>query len=81
VTLQRFIDDNRAELVQCISRVLDHVPATASCSCPKSRTDHYHNDSRNLDDDELRLWILNDEGLYNWSRSEGVREDEEGDDE
>lgn len=20
-----------------------------------------------------RLWILNDEGLYNWARSEGVR--------
>lgn len=26
-----------------------------------------------LDDDERRLWILNDEGLYNWARSEGVR--------
>ena len=22
---------------------------------------------------ERRLWILNDEGLYNWARSEGVR--------
>lgn len=27
---------------------------------------------RRLDDDERRLWILNDEGLYNWARSEGV---------
>jgi hypothetical protein len=26
-----------------------------------------------LNDDERRLWILNDEGLYRWARSEGVR--------
>lgn len=26
-----------------------------------------------LNDEERRLWILNDEGLYNWARSEGVR--------
>jgi len=25
-----------------------------------------------IDDDERRLWILNDEGLYNWAKSEGV---------
>ena len=24
-------------------------------------------------DQERRLWILNDEGLYNWAKSEGVR--------
>ena len=24
-------------------------------------------------DDERRMWILNDEGLYNWARSEGVK--------
>ena len=24
-------------------------------------------------DEDRRLWILNDEGLYNWARSEGVR--------
>lgn len=22
---------------------------------------------------ELKLWVQNDEGLYNWARSEGVR--------
>lgn len=26
-----------------------------------------------LNNEERRLWILNDEGLYNWARSEGVR--------
>lgn len=26
----------------------------------------------NPNDNERRLWILNDEGLYRWARSEGV---------
>lgn len=26
-----------------------------------------------LNDEERRNWILNDEGLYNWARSAGVR--------
>ena len=26
-----------------------------------------------LNNEERRLWILNDEGLYNWARSEGVQ--------
>ncbi len=26
-----------------------------------------------LNDDERRMWIVNDEGLYRWARSEGVR--------
>lgn len=26
-----------------------------------------------LNNEERRLWILNDESLYNWARSEGVR--------
>ena len=26
-----------------------------------------------LNNEERRQWILNDEGLYNWARSEGVR--------
>ena len=25
-----------------------------------------------LNDAERRLWVLNDEGLYRWARSEGV---------
>ncbi len=26
-----------------------------------------------LNDDDRRQWVLNDEGLYCWARSEGVR--------
>ncbi len=26
-----------------------------------------------LNDNDRREWIMNDEGLYNWARSEGVR--------
>jgi heterodisulfide reductase subunit B len=26
-----------------------------------------------MNNEERRLWILNDEGLYNWARSMGVR--------
>jgi hypothetical protein len=26
-----------------------------------------------LNDDERLQWVLNDEGLYQWARSEGVR--------
>lgn len=28
-------------------------------------------DDYGIDDEERRLWVLNDEGLYNWARSEG----------
>ncbi len=31
--------------------------------CPNAR----------LNDEERRLWVLNDEGLYRWARREGVR--------
>lgn len=26
-----------------------------------------------INDEERRQWVLNDEGLYRWARSEGVR--------
>lgn len=31
------------------------------------------NPYRRMNNEERRLWILNDEGLYNWAKSEGVR--------
>ena len=67
-----FIRENRDELESAIERVLNFVPRTASCDCAKSGTDHMHGDRRHLSDRELRLWVLNDEGLYRWARSEGV---------
>lgn len=73
MTIYDFIEANRAEITEGINRYLNHVPRTASCSCPKSGTDHYHKGQTPLDDEELRLWILNDEGLYQWARNEGVR--------
>lgn len=30
-------------------------------------------DHEKFNDSERRNWILNDEGLYNWAKSEGVR--------
>ena len=26
-----------------------------------------------INNEEIRLWILNDEGLYRWARSQGVK--------
>jgi hypothetical protein len=70
--LSQFIEENRAELDACINRVLNHVPKEASCNCPKSRTDHYH-DSEPLSNSDRKEWIINDESLYNWARSAGCR--------
>ena len=72
MTLKQFIQDNKAELDQAITRARDFVPRTASCDCPLSHTDHVHEGER-LDDAERRQWILNDEGLYRWAKAEGVR--------
>lgn len=72
MSIRDFIKSNEAELKQCIGRYLGHVPRTASCNCPKSGTDHYH-EAPKLTQSDLREWILKDEGLYNWARREGVR--------
>ena len=39
----------------------------------KNRTTLKHNiPVDHPDDDEIEMWILNDEGLYEWAVSEGV---------
>lgn len=72
MTLEDFITENEAELDAAINRAVGHVPKTASCDCYKSGTEHQHEPEKPLDYDERRLWILNDESLYNWARSAGV---------
>ena len=71
-TIREFIRDNRAEIDAAINRIECHVPKTASCDCYRSGTEHDH-EPEPRDDAERRLWIENDEGLYSWARSEGVR--------
>ena len=72
MTMREFIRANRAELDRLIGGALGHVPKTASCYCPRSGTDHQH-EAPKLNDEERRQWVLNDQALYCWARSEGVR--------
>ena len=48
------------EFIKQHRQELDEVIQNVAPGAPKS-------------DNERRLWILNDEGLYNWARSEGVK--------
>lgn len=52
MTVEEFIDDNRAAIDEAIQGL-----------CPNIG---------DLDDDERELWLLNDEGLYNWAQEMGV---------
>ena len=61
MTLQQFIANNRADLDTCILRALNRG------------REKYPIERDRLNDSERRQWVLNDEGLYNWARSEGVR--------
>ncbi len=66
MTLQGFIKENRAEIDSAINSALyrhDGNGGRGTVPDPPPR----RNDS------ERRLWIENDEGLYSWARSEGVR--------
>ena len=65
-TLAEFIRENRAELDACINGVLfRHDGRGGRGTVPDPAP------TRN--DAERRQWVLNDEGLYQWARSEGVR--------
>lgn len=70
--LSTFITENRVQLEQIISGSISRVPKTASCFCPLNGTNHHHKPPK-LTREDLRAWILNDERLYNWARSSGVR--------
>ena len=57
MSINAFIKKHRKEIDKCIIRALGGDP----------KAHRYKND------EERRLWVLNDEGLYNWARSEGVK--------
>ena len=60
LSLREFIRQNRPELDKAILGALNRG------------RENYPVEVR-LNDEERSQWILNDEGLYNWARSEGVR--------
>lgn len=61
MSIRQFIKDNRKELDQAITNALTRYDP------PGFRRDI------SINDEERRQWILNDEGLYNWARREGVQ--------
>lgn len=66
MTFKEFIRENREEIDHCINSVLyrhDGRGGRGTIPDPPPQ--------RN--DDDRRQWILNDEGLYNWARREGVK--------
>lgn len=64
--LQQFIAAHRGELNQAINAELyRHDGRGGRGTIPTPPPQHSSS--------EIREWILNDEGLYNWARREGVR--------
>ena len=61
MTFKQFIKVNRKELDEHITKAMNGFPAHPSCTTEK------------FNDNERREWVLNDEGLYRWARSEGVK--------
>ena len=55
-SLRAWIRENRAEIDQAIDRALGRTSV----------------DPGRRNDEERRSWVLNDEGLYRWARSERV---------
>jgi hypothetical protein len=59
MTMREFIRKNRAKLDEAIDRAENY-----------GRKTPIEKGKRN--DNDRQVWILNDEGLYRWARSEGV---------
>ena len=66
MTLRDFIRENREQLDSCINSVLYRYDGRGGCGTVP-------NPLPQRNDSERRDWVMNDESLYNWARSEGVR--------
>ena len=64
--MAEFIKQNRQELNVCINGVIFRYDGRGGRGTVPNPAPKYN-------DKEIREWILNDEGLYNWARSQGVR--------
>lgn len=71
--LRDYIKQNRAAIDSHINARLNVVPASASCNCPRSGTNHTHNDNPRRNDSEREQWVLSDESLYLDARAAGCR--------
>lgn len=63
--MEDFINENRDELIHAINErryFNDGKGGRGTIPTPEPQ----------YDTDEIEDWILNDEGLYNWAKSEGV---------
>ena len=64
--MSQFIDDNRADLEACINGAIYRYDGNGGSGTVPTPAPTYPKS-------EIRDWIANDEGLYNWARSNGVR--------
>jgi hypothetical protein len=72
--MQDFLRENQNEIDAAITNAQRFTPRQASCQCSLSGVrDHYCGSYPRINDEERRQWVLNNEGLYRWARSEGVR--------
>jgi hypothetical protein len=73
-TIENFIEENRTEIDRLINGcIYRHDGKGGRGTVPSPPPER--------DDDERRDWIVNDEGLYGWAKSEGVSLDDNEDDE
>lgn len=64
-TIEDFVEEHRQELNSAINSVIFRHDGNGGRGTVPTPPPVY-------DDEELQDWIINDESLYNWARSEGV---------